>query len=319
MTDPSQSPPRRRLVRAVLRDPLTHFLIGGAILFAAFAAGAPERVAAPADPLRIEITEDDLRQIALVVVAQGRVIPTAEQLRDLAQQEAVERVLVREALSLGLDQNDEIINRRLAQKMDFLLADLAALDAPSDEVLRAWYDRNAARFAVQPRANFRHLFFSTDKRGGEGARAAAADLLARLGNTGPADPDLAGLADPFMFRDYYGGKNPMEVTKEFGPDFAAELYAQQPGRWAGPIRSGYGWHLVWIDSMEAGHIADLDSVREAVLSAWHEERYQEIRKRAYDEMLSRYSIVMPDAASVAGLLSEETASSRNGTTSLVMQ
>ena len=278
----------------ILRDPLTHFVVAGGLLFAVYAAFAPEPVDMPTDSMRIELTVDDLRQISLVMLSQGRAAPDPDQMRDLARQAAIQRILVREAKALGLDQDDEIIARRLAQKMDFLMADLATLDAPSEPELRAWYEQNLDRFQMPPRASFRHLYFSQDQRGPDAAKAKAAELLPTLAATGPDDAALSGLADRFMFRDYYGGRNPTEIAKEFGPEFADELFSLPTGQWAGPVRSGYGWHLVWIDSLEPGQPAAFDTIREAVSSAWLEERFREIRDTAYDEMLSRYTIVLPD-------------------------
>jgi peptidyl-prolyl cis-trans isomerase C len=296
--DPRGQRVRRRL-SAALRDPLTHFVIGGGLLFAAWYAFVPEATAPVADDaMRVEITEADMRRIATVLMAQGRGLPDAAQMRDLAEQEAIQRILVQEAMSLGLDRDDEVINRRLAQKMDFLLADLASLDEPTEAELRAWYAGNLDRFALPPLVSFRHLYFAQDARGLEGARRDAEALLPTLAGTGPDDPLLAGIADRFMFRDYYGGRSPVDIAKEFGPGFAEALFALRPGEWLGPIRSGYGWHLVWIDTLEPGHAADFETVRDRVEAAWLEERHREIRDRAYDEMLSRYTIVMPDPATV---------------------
>ena len=258
----------------------------------------PERAEPPADRMRIELTEDDLRQMALVWLAQGRSIPSPDQMRELAKQKALQRILAREAVALGLDQDDEIIGRRLAQKMDFLLADLSTIEAPSEAELRRWYTEHQDRFVVPPRASFRHLYFSQDKRGLEGARSHAEKVLPTLAGIGPNQPQLSSMADRFMFRDYYGGRSPLEISKEFGPDFAEKLLALKLGQWQGPIQSGYGWHLVWIDTLQPGHTADFETIKDDIRSAWLEERYQKIRARAYEEMLTRYTIVMPDPETV---------------------
>lgn len=297
--DRNEPPGRwRRGLGLALRDPLTHFVAGGAVLFAAYVFVSPEGDAPIADPTVIELTEHDIRQIALVWLAQGRAIPSAEQIRELANQEATQRILVREAKSLGLDQDDEVISRRLAQKMDFLLADLAALKSPSDEELRAWYADNSNRFALPPRVSFRHLYLAQDRRGVDGARGDAEKLLPVLAGIGPDDPRLAELGDQFMFRDYYGGRTPTEIAKEFGSEFATAIFTLAPGAWRGPIRSGYGWHLIWIDTLEPGHAADFATIEDAIRSTWLEERYREIRDRAYEEMLSRYTVVLPDLETI---------------------
>ena len=135
--------------------------------------------------MRIEITEDDLRQIALVWLSQGRPLPSPDQMRELAQQEATQRVLVREAMSLGLDQDDEIIARRLAQKMDFLLADLATLDEPTEEELRAWYAENEDLFAGRPGSASATSISPRTAHGPDGARVAAAEARADAGGGHP--------------------------------------------------------------------------------------------------------------------------------------
>jgi parvulin-like peptidyl-prolyl isomerase len=290
MTEPVSS--RRGALARLARDPLLHFLVAGGLLFGAYTHFAPE--AAPqADPLRIELTVDDMRQLALVQLAQGRPLPDAAGLRALADQEAMQRILAREAMAFGLEEGDEIIERRLAQKMDFLLADLAQLEPPTREELAAWYAANAERFTLPPRASFRHLYFSPDARGDDGARAAAEATLVEVADRPIDAPDLAARADRFMFQDFYGGRSPEQVSKEFGPGFAADIFALAPGGWHGPIRSGYGWHLVRLDTLEPARVPALDEIEADVRAAWTGERYGEIRRRAEDDMRARYTIVIP--------------------------
>ncbi|MHA7777220.1 peptidyl-prolyl cis-trans isomerase [Roseibium sp. M-1] len=288
----------RFLLAKAAREPLVHFVLGGTILFGVWFSFADHPTNEIADEMRIEITEGDMRQIGIVMLSQGRQLPNAEQMRELAKQEAIQRILVQEAISLGLDQHDEIIERRLAQKMDFLLTDLATLTEPDTEGLKTWYAAHKDLFALPPRASFRHLYFSQDERGLDNAKAAAASLLPTLEGVKPDDPGIKAKADRFMFRDYYGGRTPDEIAREFGPGFVEALFELEPGYWHGPVRSGYGWHLVWVDTIEPGGTALFETVEEDVRAAWLQERYSEIRDRAYEEMLSRYEIVIPDPASV---------------------
>jgi hypothetical protein len=142
--------------------------------------------------------QSDLRQIAVHWLAQGRPLPTAEEMRELVDVKVREEILYREAVALGLATDDEIIKRRLAQKMDFLAQDIAALQNPSDAELVTWYTQNADRFALPPRASFSHLYFSFDRPDARGRAAAAHAKISGK----PADaPDRARIADPFMFQD----------------------------------------------------------------------------------------------------------------------
>lgn len=276
----------------LLREPLVHFLVGGAVLFGAYQFVPRDEAISAVDGLTIALTEDDIRQLAVSWLAQGRPQPTAEQLRSLVDQRVTEEILFREAVALGLDRDDEIIKRRLAQKMDFLTADLATMEEPTRDELKEWFAKNAGRFALPPHVSFRHVYFSPDKHGASTREAAAATINLIAGKR-PGSPEVAAAGDPFMFRNTYGDSTPAQVAKEFGPEFANALFDLEAKSWQGPIRSGYGWHLVWIDSTEPGRIPDFEEVEPNVKSAWVEERYREIKRVALEEMRSRYLVTMP--------------------------
>lgn len=289
----SESDRRHGLAGRLLRDPLLHFVVAGALVFAAWSAFAPEAQQA-ADPMRIELTQDEMKQIALSQLAQGLPLPEAAQLHELGEQRAMQRILAREAIAFGLDRDDEIIERRLAQKMDFLLADLSELTPPSHDDLAAWYAGQADRFTQPPRVSFRHLYFSPDGRGDAATRTAAAAALPEVADLPIDAPAPAGVGDRFMYQDFYGGRTPEEIGKAFGADFAAALLTLPPGAWAGPVRSGYGWHLVRIDTLEPARVPALDEIEADVRAAWTADRYAEIRKRAEDDMRGRYTVVVPE-------------------------
>jgi hypothetical protein len=289
-------------MRRLLREPLLHFLLAGTALFGVFAALHPETLARDASR-RIEVTDDDMRQIAASWLAQGRPAPTPEELHHLVESRVREEILYREALALGLDQGDTIVKRRLAQKMEFLFEDLSALREPTREELALWLDEHAERFALPARATFRHLYFSPDRRGAQ-ARYDAARALAELGGV-PGDAPVAEvLGDRFMFQDYYGDRSFDDVARNFGPSFAEALFGLAPGAWSGPIESGYGWHLVFADSITPSRTPALEEVQAEVRSAWVEAQREVIRGRTLEAMRARYEVVLPkdrDAADVASL------------------
>jgi peptidyl-prolyl cis-trans isomerase C len=284
---PEAAGKRRRL----LSEPLLHFVVVGALLFGAYRIANPD-TEATAEVSQIELTNDDIRQLAVSWLAQGRPPPTHDELRSLVDQRITEEILFREAVALGLDRDDQIIKRRLAQKMDFLAADLAAMEEPSNAQLVEWFSKNSDRFALPPHMNFRHLYFSPDKRG-DGAHDAAAAALGLIAGKPMDSPEVASMADPFMFKNYYGDSTPEQMAKEFGPDFAATLFKLEPGSWQGPVQSGYGWHLIWIDSVETGRIPAFEEVEPGIKSAWLDERYREVKRTALDEMRSRYDVIVP--------------------------
>jgi hypothetical protein len=275
----------------LLHEPLVHFVVLGAVLFAL--SGALKRGPAPgAKSNQIELTLGDLQQLQIGFAAKWQRSPTSEEMVALVESRVREEILYREALALGLDRNDTIVKRRLAQKMEFLAEDVSALREPTPEELRAWFTTNTERFGVPARVSFRHLYFSPDRRG---ARASedAERALARLAGKPENWPGAAGLADPFMFQDYYGDRTAEQLAKEFGPDFAAGVFDLAPGTWQGPIESGYGPHLVFVESLTPGRVPAFEEVVPEVESAWKAEQQADASRKAYEEIRAKYELVLP--------------------------
>jgi peptidyl-prolyl cis-trans isomerase C len=284
----------RRRLRRWLGEPLVHFVLIGTILFLGYQALHPG-LEAGAPSTRIELTEDDLRQMSMAWLAQGRPAPTPEQMRGLVEFRVREEILFREAFALGLDKGDTIVKRRLAQKMEFLFEDVSALRQPTRDELQTWFERNSVRFALPARASFRHLYFSPDRRGAR-AREDAARALEQLRGEPASAQEGAGLADPFMFQDHYPDRSFEQMVKLFGPRFAETLLQQQPGSWQGPIESGYGWHLVWVDSITRSRVPAFEEVEAEVGTEWLADQRAETRRLAYEAMRARYQVVLPASA-----------------------
>jgi hypothetical protein len=146
--------------------------------------------------------------------------------------------------------------------------------------------------AQPPGVSFRHAYFSPDRRG-ERAQAEAADALARLSGQ-PQDSPLAGsLADSFMFQDYYGDRSTEQLAKDFGPRFAQAVSRLTPGSWQGPLESGYGWHLVFVDSLIPGRTPDFEEIQPDVKNAWLADQKEQAWRKAYDEMRAKYTVLLP--------------------------
>jgi parvulin-like peptidyl-prolyl isomerase len=200
-------------------------------------------------------------------------------------------ILVREAKDLGLDKDDEVIKRRLAQKMDFLFEDVAKVQDPTEAELRAWYTQNSERFAEPPRIAFHHLYFALDHGGSEEQAVAA---KARVAGHPPDEAVVKiAAADLFMFQDVYTDATPEQVAKEFGPGFAKAIFALSKGSWQGPVSSGYGWHLVFVDSLVPGSVPRFDEVEPKVKTAWLDDHARELKRGAFEALRARYTVVTP--------------------------
>ena len=282
----------RSRLRQWLREPLLHVLLIGAALFAVYDAlhsGTAQRQVTN----HITITADDLAQLQIAWIAQWHRPPTADEMRNLLDGKIREEVLSREAAALGLDKDDTIVKRRLAQKMQFVMDDVAALREPTGDELRRWFEQNAQRFALPSLVTFRHLYFSPDRRGAR-AHDDAADAMQKL--AGNAEEAPAALADPFMFQDLYPERSPDQVAGIFGMNFADALPGLKEGQWQGPVESGLGWHLVWVESKIPGRVPPFEEIEATVKSVWLDEQRAEAKRKMFEAMRMRYQIVLPASA-----------------------
>jgi peptidyl-prolyl cis-trans isomerase C len=276
-----------------LREPLLHFLLLGVALFAVY--GYMQRGRGGVESSRqIALTLDDLRQLDSYFESQWRRPPTADEFNSMVEDRIQEEVLYREGLAMGLDKDDTIVKRRMAQKVRFLTEDVAAAHEPTTDELSVWYEKNGEKFVLPGRVTFRHVYFSPDSRG-QRAHDDAVDALAKVASE-PEDSKAAPLkADRFMFQEYYSDRSTEQLAKEFGPKFAHAILALKPSAWQGPIESGYGWHLVFVESVTPGRIPALGEVESEVKAAWLNDQKEQAWRKAYKEMRANYSVLLPRA------------------------
>ena len=275
-----------------MREPLVHFVVAGFALFVVYALLHPDRFAA--DTIRrIELSATDVGTVELAFIARWQRSPTPTELRGLLASEVRNEILSREAIALGLDQDDVIVKRRLAQKMEFLADDMSGLRDPTPAELRAWFDLHKSEFEPASRITFRHVFFSTDQRGA-GAEAAARKALTSASSRREAAPR----GDPFMFQDHYAGQTQVQVAQVFGSDFAKTLFSSATQRWTGPLASGLGWHIVRAEELNRGEMPIYEDVEAEVRDRWMFEQRDAAKRAGFEALLARYEVVLPDQESV---------------------
>ena len=270
----------------VLRDPLFHFLLLGAGLFALFeliGGSTSDRTD------EIVITPGLTRHIAEVWQKTWQRPPTPEELELLIEEHVKEEVFVREALAMELDRDDTIVRRRLRQKLEFLLDDLADAAEPADDELRQYFTEHSNEFRVPAPVKFRHVFLDPGRRG-DRAPNDAMDLLERLRGES-VEADISNYGDPLLLESDVELAPIDEVARRFGGEFAGRLSELPVGRWAGPVESGYGLHLVYIRERIDGELPGFQTVRDAVRREFEFERRQRSSEAIYDQLRKKYSVV----------------------------
>ena len=274
----------------ILREPLVQFLALGAGIFALFwLQGDPGGDHSD----RIVVTAGQVEHLATGFARTWLRPPTAGELEGLVDDWVREEIYYRQAMALGLDRDDRVVRRRLRQKMEFLTEEAAAPPTPSDEELRTFLREHPEAFRVEPRFAFRQVCLDRDRRGDT-----ARSLLDRLTASGP-DADLAGLGDRLMLPDEVPSTPRAEIVAVFGAPFADRLEHLEPGRWTGPVESGYGLHLVLVRERVPGRLPELDEVRDAVEREWLSARRATTLEAAYRQLRERY-IVVVEPSTAAG-------------------
>jgi hypothetical protein len=171
-------------MRKLIREPLIHFLLLGAVIF--FIAGRSRSIAVPSGE-KIVITQSQIESILVGFSRTWMRPPTREELQGLVNDYVRDEVLYREARTMGLDQDDVIVRRRMRQKFEFLVEDVAARTGPpTDQELEAYLRQHADKYSEEPSFSFEHIFLSREKRGAS-ADAEATAMLARLSDKGASN------------------------------------------------------------------------------------------------------------------------------------
>ena len=274
----------------LLKEPLLHFLVLGATLFGAYAwqnRGTGEK-----NPVvQVRIGAGDVQWLKETWARQWQREPTREELRGLATEFLKEELLAREARALGLDENDTVVRRRLAQKLEFLIQDTSRLAEPTDDDLQRFYESNPDRFSDAARVSFTHVFFNRDRRADAEADAKAA--MEKLSHA-DAPASAADMGDRLLIDTEFHDADEQIVSGQFGRDFARAVFALKPGRWQGPIASGYGLHLVRISELKPARKREFSEVRAQVLELWRDQRQREDNEKYFAGLLRKYDVVIDE-------------------------
>ncbi len=271
-------------MKRLIREPLVHFLLLGALLFgwSAWQGGGT------AGSNRIVVTPGVVDYLAAGFHRTWKRAPSDIELKGLIDEHVKEEIAAREAMAMGLDRDDIVIKRRLRQKLEFLLVDESATTPPTDAELQAWLDKHPDSFRVEPTLAFRQVLLRPESRGAS-MTADATKLLARLRAAGP-EVATQDLGDASMLPAETPLQPLREVANSFGQDFADALMKIAPGQWSGPVESSFGLHLVLVRERTDGAAADLATVRPLVEREVLAERRKAEMQALYERLLAKYSV-----------------------------
>jgi hypothetical protein len=284
----------------IWNEPLLHFLAAGVVLFAVHTWMNPQGATANSDQ-EIHVRSGDVAWLVRSWSAQWGRDPTPEELQELVADYVNEQLLAREAKSLGLEDGDVVIRRRLAQKLIFLIEDTSRRAEPSEEELQRFYRTHSDRFRDDGRISFSQIYFNPGRRAD--ARWDAVDALKRLAAGPPLLPE--DLGDRLMLDTEFHDVTERAISAAFGHDFAQAVFSVEAGGWRGPLDSGYGVHLVRVSARHAPELRPFPEVRELVVEQWRGEQEKAAKERYLAELRKKYGVVIdpqagPVVANAAG-------------------
>lgn len=270
----------RNRAAALLREPLVHFLAAGALIFVVLSSRPPD-----AGERRIVVNEAVVSGLVNRYVQAFRRPPSDEELDGLIRDYVRGEVYYREALRLGLDQDDEVVKKRLRNKMLAIAGAEAEAAQPSDTDLQALLDKDPARYASPPRYTLEQRYLGPD------TPALRSAIKAQLGALKPgATPTLPSAPIPLPTR--LDDVPALDLAAQFGDEFAAALDKAPLGQWTGPIPSGFGLHLVKLERRAAPPPPKLADLRQRLENDWRSAAVRKAEDANLNALLEGYDVVI---------------------------
>jgi peptidyl-prolyl cis-trans isomerase C len=282
---------RNKLTR-LFTEPLIQFLMIGTCIYGAYALfGAPEE-----DFRDTTVHVDATRINGFISEWESRWNrpPTRKEIDGLIQSYIKEDVLYRQAVAMGLNEDDPITRRRMAQKLEFLTSDLAMMVQPAEGELEQYFNDNSETYRSPDRMTFSQVFFNPDSRA-DSTLEDAAEALVQLQAAGVPTEESKQVGDGFMLlRNDFVSVTATEAARQMGTGFVEAVVQLEPGAWHGPILSGYGVHLVYVYSYEKSPPAVFEGVQTTVLENWLLEQREQFNVAFLDNLKTRYEIVIDE-------------------------
>jgi hypothetical protein len=266
-------------VKWLLREPLVHFLAIGALMFAVYALVSNRN----RDPGTIVVGQGQIDTMTAVFERTWQRAPTPDDVKGLIDGYVRDEVYYREGVSMGLDRNDALIQRRMRQKLEFLAESMNGVPEPSDPALQVYLDTHRQRYTSPARVTFRQVYLGTE------ASADTARLLAQLNKLGDSDA-AAGMGRPTQLDARMDLAPSADIERAFGRQFAQTLVAIPTGAWRGPVASTYGLHLVRVSERVQPHTPSLGEVRELVTRDWQRDEMAAANERYFESLRARYVV-----------------------------
>ncbi len=283
------------MLKKITKEPLVHFLLAGFLLFVYF------KISGRDSGLENTITinkETLLNFMQFQSKAFNKDVFDAkfEQFSETEKQQLLknyiqEEALYREAVKLGLDQNDFVIKRRIVQKMEFILDDFdESLVTISQDSLQAYYQQHQQRYFQPAQYTFAHIFFKKGTNEAGLKRATAFMQSAKHQNLSTTESLPFG--DRFLYHRNYAEKTSNFLESQFGTSFTQALAKMEATgtKWQGPIASDHGWHWIKLTHQSTPAFSELSAIQSTVRADYLGYLKQQHKQAQIERLIKDYRV-----------------------------
>ena len=263
------------------RQSLLRFFLLGLVVFG-LKVWFEKPLESETDTRRVEVNSAEVEWLRTMWLKRMGREPTAGEFRSRIDQLVREKILSQEAKRLGLDASDQVVQRRLSQKMDYLFRDMAAGAQPANDEIQAYLTDNHERYAIAGSTTFEQGLFKTDQRGEAGAEQAVARFLESPGREG----------DVTMLPRVNEDLSAVQIQGLYGREFAEAIRRMESGRWTGPVRSSFGLHAIIIHEHSPARLPSVDDIRERLVEDWRSEQQLQAADKAYAALRGEYQVLV---------------------------
>lgn len=275
----------------LLREPIVHFILIGAVFFVLYSFWGQQDV--ENQDRAITITSGEIVWLTDAWEKRWNRPPTPEERDGLIKQYLREMILYREAVAMGLDRDDSVIRRRLAQKLEFLSQDLISPTPPAEDELKAYFEEHIEQYQAPDLVTMTHVFIDPDLRD-DHTLADAAVIKKQLQALNEPPRNAWDYGDAFMLQSYYPERSKAELLKLFGSGFADSVFALSKQEWHGPVLSGYGVHLVYVHDHQEVEPPKFNEVEEQVRQDWENDKREQLNEQFIESIVARYDVIIED-------------------------
>ncbi len=270
-----------KIIKKITYEPLFHFLIIGAILYAYFSfANESNKPQIP----EIQVSKFEIQNIKREFKKDYNYDINPEQLKAFKAKKIYEKIVLKEAYALGLDKQDAEIENILLKQMNFIMINKSEIIEPSEEELLKYYKKNIVDYSKVETLSFSHVYFSNTKD----TKIDETLHLLEVANVRPEKAVYFG--NMFKPSNNIVNASYKEVQEQYGKYFTRKLFNLKKDMWHKGIHSKYGLHLVYVSDKKVSDAEEFDEVQDRVYLDYMSEQLRDKFNSSYENLKSQYRI-----------------------------